>query len=156
MKEKFWWRAVSIAPALLLFLLLTVLPVAILLALSLHDISWTGAGVRWSFTGLRHYAELADDGLLRASVINTLIFAAVAVALQMLFGLVLALLTSGVAHGQTAYRMIFLLPILIPGIVIGAIWKLMFSFDFGIINIVLGTLGAAGLARRALAGARLG
>lgn len=143
MRESGWWRAAAVAPALLIFALLTLLPVAILLALSLHDIAWTAKGVQWTFTGLRHYGELARDGLLRASVGNTLIFAAVAVALQMLFGLMLALLTSGIAHGQTAYRMVFLLPILIPGIVIGAVWKLMFSFDFGIINIVLGAFGLA-------------
>jgi multiple sugar transport system permease protein len=142
-KDPIWWRAASIAPAILMFLLLTALPVAMLLALSVHDIAWTATGVRWSFTGLRHYAALASDGLLRASLLNTLIFAVVAVALQMLLGLVLALLTSGIAHGQAAYRMVFLLPILIPGIVIGAIWKLMYSFDFGIINIVLGAIGLA-------------
>ena len=30
------------------------------------------------------------------------------------------------------YRAIFILPILMPGIVIGAIWKLMYNFDFGL------------------------
>ena len=32
------------------------------------------------------------------------------------------------------YRTIFILPILIPGIVIGAIWKLMLNYDFGLVN----------------------
>ena len=143
MKEALWWRAISIAPALLLFGLLTLLPMAMLLAISLHDVTWSMGKPHWTFTGLRHYAELAGDGLLGASIRNTLVFAFVAVGLQMLLGLALALLTSGIAHGQTAYRMVFLLPILIPGIVIGAIWKLMFSFDFGIINLALGAVGLA-------------
>ena len=143
MPESAWWRALSIGPALLLFALLTLLPMAMLLVLSLHNIAWTAAGARWTFTGLQHYVELAGDGLLRASLRNTLVFALVGVSVQMLLGLALALLTSGIAHGQTAYRMVFLLPILIPGIVIGAIWKLMFSFDFGIINLALGGLGLA-------------
>ena len=78
-KDPIWWRAASIAPAFLMFLLLTALPVAMLLALSVHDIAWTAKGVQWSFTGLRHYAALLSDGLLRASVVNTLVFAIVAV-----------------------------------------------------------------------------
>jgi multiple sugar transport system permease protein len=141
MRDPAWWRVGSLAPALLLFVLLTALPFAMLLALSLHDIAWTSTGVRWSFTGLQHFLALPADVLLRASVVNTLVFALLGVSLQMVFGLGLALLTSGIARGQTAYRMVFLLPILIPGIVIGAIWKLMFGFDFGIINIVLDAVG---------------
>ena len=53
------------------------------------------------------------------------------------------------AAGSSTAR-IFILPILIPGIVIGAIWKLMLNFDFGLINQALGLvgLGAARLAGR--------
>ena len=70
-------------------------------------------------------------------------------SLQMVLGFALALLTSRVFHGRVVYRTIFVLPILIPGIVIGAIWKLMYNFDFGIINQAIGTRrpGPARLAR---------
>ena len=141
MSEARWWRVLAIAPAVLLFVGLTLLPVAMLIVMSLHDITWSAGSAHWGFTGLAHYLELARDGLFGASLRNTLIFAVSAVAVQMLLGLALALLTSGIAHGQTIYRVIFLLPILIPGIVIGAIWKLMYNFDFGVINLVLERLG---------------
>jgi len=36
---------------------------------------------------------------------------------------------------------VFILPILVPGIVVGAIWKLMYNFDFGVLNQMLGGLG---------------
>ncbi|WDR04233.1 sugar ABC transporter permease [Devosia algicola] len=39
------------------------------------------------------------------------------------------------------YRTLFLLPILIPGIIIGAIWKLMYNYQFGIINQMLSGIG---------------
>jgi multiple sugar transport system permease protein len=143
MTEPRWWRALAIAPALLLFAVLTLLPVVMLVVLSLHDITWSAGRALWSFAGLRHYAELAQDALLGASLRNTLIFAFAAVSVQILLGLALALLTSGMAHGQAVYRVIFLLPILIPGIVIGAIWKLLYNFDFGVINLALEWLGVA-------------
>ena len=57
----------------------------------------------------------------------------------------LALFVSRVGKGRVLYRTIFLLPVLIPGIVIGAIWKLMYNPDFGVINQLLGVVGITGI-----------
>ncbi|WP_084506515.1 carbohydrate ABC transporter permease [Geminicoccus roseus] len=135
------WRFLTLAPALVVFLGLTLLPMLNLLALSFHEVTWADRASTWRFVGLDHFRALLGDNLFRAGIVNTLIFAVVAVALQMVLGFGLALLTSAVVHGKVVYRTIFLLPILIPGIVIGAIWKLMYSFDFGIINTIIGTFG---------------
>ena len=43
--------------------------------------------------------------------------------------------------GRVLYRTIFILPILIPGIVVGAMWKLMLNFDFGLVNQIIGLAG---------------
>jgi len=152
--EERLWRGAALAPALLLFGLLTLLPILMLAAMSVSQLAWSGGHASWSFVGWRNFAALAGDALLRASIRNTLLFAFIGVAVQMLLGLLLALLVSEAVRGRTLYRLIFLLPILIPGIVIGAIWKLMYSFDFGIINIALGWIGLAPqdwLGERALA-----
>ena len=136
-----FWRNITLAPALILFVVLTVLPLLNLLVLSFHDISWAKGLANWTSVGIRNYIALASDALFRASIWNTLIFAIVAVSIQMVLGFALALLTSTVIHGRIIYRTIFLLPILIPGIVIGAIWKLMFSFDFGVLNQIVAAIG---------------
>lgn len=39
------------------------------------------------------------------------------------------------------YRTIFILPILVPGILIGAVWKLMLNYDFGLVNGFIGVFG---------------
>ncbi len=52
----------------------------------------------------------------------------------MVLGFALALATTQIERGRTFYRAIFMLPILVPGIVIGAIWKVMYNFDFGVLN----------------------
>src|SRR5438034_9707900 len=59
----------------------------------------------------------------------------------MLLGFALALMTTRVTRGRVFCRTVFLLPILVPGIVIGAIWKLMYNFDFGVLNQILGLIG---------------
>ena len=91
-------------------------------------------------SGFANYAELVDRrAAARRASLNTLIFAVCAVAGQMLFGFTLALLCCRVTKGRVIYRTIFILPILIPGIVIGAIWKLLLNFDFGMVNQLTGS-----------------
>lgn len=138
------WRFYALSPAVAIYLLLTALPIANLLAMSLYDIKWQGGAAQWQFAGLRHYSEIGADHLIRAGVANTILFALAAVGCEMVIGFFLALFVSRVVRGRVAYRTIFLLPILIPGIVIGAIWKLMYNPDFGIINQLLALCGMAG------------
>ena len=135
------WRIATLVPALAVFVGLTLLPMLDLLALSVHDVSWSERIASWRFVGLANFSALLGDGLFKAGVWNTLVFALAGVSLQMVIGFGLALLASAIVHGKIVYRTIFLLPILIPGIVIGAIWKLMYSFDFGVINKGMGLLG---------------
>jgi multiple sugar transport system permease protein len=137
------WRWVALSPALAVMLALSVLPLANLLALSFVEVAWSGGQAQWEPVGLKHYRALAADELLRAGIVNTVIFAVVAVAAQMALGFFLALLCTKVTRGRTFYRTVFILPVLIPGIVIGAIWKLLYNFDFGLINQMIGLLGMA-------------
>jgi len=143
MKTDSVWRHLTLFPAILLFALLTILPLANLVALSFNDVEWVNREAVWEWVGFGNYTALPEDNLLRAGVVNTLIFAIVAVALQMVIGFVLALLTTRVVRGRVFYRTVFILPILVPGIIIGAIWKLMYSYDFGVLNGILLWLGLA-------------
>ncbi len=141
MRSTTLWRYLTLSPTLLLFLFLTVLPLASLFVLSVHEVEWRDRIAHWDWVGMANYAHLAKDTLFTAGILNTLIFAVVAVSFQMILGFWLALLTQRVTRGQLVYRTIFLLPILVPGIIIGAIWKLMYSFDFGVVNQLLLYLG---------------
>ncbi len=134
-------RWATFAPALLLMLALGVLPLLNLLYTSFHTVSWSGGQATFTPVGFAHYANLPFDPLLRAGLGNTVLFALFAVAGQMVLGFALALLCSRVTRGRVFYRALFILPILVPGIVIGAIWKLMLNFDFGLINQVVELLG---------------
>jgi len=137
------WRWATLSPALGLMALFSVLPLANLVGMSFFNITWAGGRAEWAPVGLANYGALPQDELFRASLRNTTIFAVVAVAAQMVIGFALALLCSKIARGRVLYRTIFILPILIPGIVIGAIWKLLYNFDFGLINQILGQIGIA-------------
>jgi multiple sugar transport system permease protein len=135
------WRWLTLSPALLMMLLLSVLPLVNLFLASFYNVTWAEGRPTWTSVGFDNYNALLGDELLRAGLSNTLIFAVFAVGGQMLFGFVLALLCGRVTHGRVLYRAVFILPILIPGIVVGAIWKLLLNFDFGLVNQVTGLIG---------------
>lgn len=135
------WRAAALAPTLAVFLLMSVLPSLNLLAMSVHEITWVGGRSVWTWVGLDHYRRLPDDTLLLAGLWNTAIFAVVGVSIQVALGFVLAWAVSRVRKGRVLYRTIFILPILVPGILIGAIWKLMLNYDFGLANAALEVFG---------------
>jgi multiple sugar transport system permease protein len=135
------WRWITFSPALAVMLGLSVLPLANLFAMSFFHVGWERGSAVWTPAGLGNYRLLADDALFQAGLVNTTLFAITAVAAQMLLGFGLALLVGKVARGRVLYRTIFILPILVPGIVIGAIWKLMYNFDFGLVNQMVGLIG---------------
>ena len=135
------WRWATLSPALVMLLALSVLPLANLFLSSFYTVTWSGGHATWTPAGLSNYTGLLGDDLLRAGLANTLIFAVFAVGGQMLFGFALALLCSRVGPGRAVYRAVFMLPILVPGIVIGAIWKLLLNFDFGLVNQLIGLVG---------------
>ncbi len=135
-------RWLTIAPATLLLLSIAVLPMFELAAMSASRIDWREGQAHWSYEGFANYARAFRDSLFHAGIANTVVFALAAVGVQMVLGFALALMTTKVTRGRVFYRTVFILPILVPGIVIGAIWKLMYSFDFGVLNQMLGFLGA--------------
>jgi multiple sugar transport system permease protein len=135
------WKWATFSPALLLMLGLSVLPVANLVWMSFFNVTWSGGKAIWNSVGIDHYRDLVGDGLFGVGLLNTFIFAAGAVFGQMALGFLAALLCSRISRGRVLYRAVFILPILIPGIVVGAIWKLMLNYDFGIINELTGMVG---------------
>ncbi len=141
MQEERGWKWVTLAPSVLFFALLTVLPLANMLYLSFFDVGWSEGSMTLTPAGLQNYQDVAGDNLFVAGIRNTIIFVAVATTAELVLGFALALLCTRVTRGKTLYRAIFILPILIPGIVIGAIWNLMYNFDFGIINQITGLIG---------------
>lgn len=134
-------RILSLTPALVFLGALTVLPLANLVVLSFYEVTWSGGRAEWAWRGAYNYLAMGSDRLLIAGISNTLILVVVATTLQVTIGLVLALMCSALGRGSGLYRTLFLLPILIPGIIIGAIWKLMYNAQFGIINQLLGVVG---------------
>ena len=134
------FRHWSLLPAVALFVALTIYPVANLFRMSVSTIEFAQAGEAWTFTPLRNLALLRADEVVPAAVRNTLIFVVAAVAIEMVLGLALAIIVAGAARGKGLIRTVMILPILVPPVAIGSIWKLLYNYDFGIFNQTLAAL----------------
>ena len=137
-------KYLSLAPAVLFLALLSAEPLANMLLMSFAKVTWAEGSASWTWVGIDHYLALAEDALVTAGILHTVILVIVATTIQVGLGLILALICSRLGRSSRVYRTLFLLPILIPGIIIGAIWKLMYNYQFGIINQMLAWLGLSG------------
>lgn len=135
------FRHWSLLPAVLVFAVLTGYPVVNLLRMSVSTVEFRGGSEVWSFTPGQNWSALLTDPGLAATVVNTLVFVAGAVIAEMLLGLGLALLVGSMMRGKGLMRTIMIVPILVPPVAIGSMFKLMYNHDFGLFNQALAVFG---------------
>jgi multiple sugar transport system permease protein len=142
-----------LAPWLVGFLAFTLIPVVLAFYYSLCDYSLLQPPV---FIGLSNYRELAGDPIFWKSLVNTLIYAAIALPAGMLVSLGLALLLNQKTLGQSVFRTILFIPSLVPTVASAMLWLWLFNTKLGLLNTLLATgpgtalVGAANAALRAL------
>ena len=135
------FRHWSLLPAVLLFVALTAYPVVNLARMSVSTITWQGAQDFWEFTPRRNFEAIMSDPSLSASIVNTVVFVVAAVVVEMVLGLALALLVGRMVRGKGLMRTIMIVPILVPAVAIGSMFKLMYNYDFGLFNQALAVVG---------------
>jgi multiple sugar transport system permease protein len=112
--------------------------------LSLTNEVLTATGTE--FVGLENYVDLFTSTGFWQMVSVTAVFAVSSIALHTLFGLILALaIDYGVRRGLRGHlttRVSVLLAWIVPGVIIGLIWKVMLvESQLGAVNYLLGTVG---------------
>lgn len=129
------FKYLLIAPAVFLILLIGLYPFIKLIVTSFQDISMFD-DIR-SYQGLINYERLFDDARLWSSILHTVLFTAVALPLELVFGYLLAVLFLEKLPFKQILIGIILLPTIISPIVAGSTWRLMFDQRFGPINQII-------------------
>lgn len=144
MREKRRWVPWLFAgPALIVFTLTVVVPVAWSLGYSFFD--WSGLG-KMKFIGLDNYTRLLDDNVFVASVTNNLVFAAISTIFQVVVGLLMAVLLLSITRFRDFVKVIYFIPCVVSSVAISQIFRQMLSADpEGVINAGLGALGLTSL-----------
>jgi multiple sugar transport system permease protein len=133
-----WW---SFLPAAILMAVLTLYPIVNLVWMSVSTVEFAQGRDIWTFSPARNFDLLISDRVLRHAFVNTLVFVVASVAAEMVIGLALALLVGRLTRGKGLVRTIMILPILVPPVAIGSMWKLMYNYDFGVFNQIAMGLG---------------
>jgi multiple sugar transport system permease protein len=93
------------------------------------------------FNGLDNYLWVVRDDQFWLALKNSFIYAGVAVPLELIFGLAIALALANISWGRSLARTLLILPLMLAPVALGLMWKFMFNDQLGIINYLLTTLG---------------
>jgi len=127
------------APALLFVFLLMIFPILYTVWTSLTG--WDlGTGHPMTFIGTGNYETLLGDERFRNAIGRTLYFTALAVGVEVVLGVTIALILNREFLGRRLVTSVLLLPMMATPVAIAMVWLLMYEPTAGIVNYVLRSL----------------
>jgi multiple sugar transport system permease protein len=141
-KRKFgWYPYLLIAPTVLLIAFVMAAPLVSVFDLGLQDYSLTHVADR-SYVGLRNIKDiLSKDEVFWTTVPTTIKWVILEVGLQLVFGLIVALLLNRKFPGRGIARSLMFVPWAVSGVLTTMLWLLIFNQHIGLLNEVLRALG---------------
>ena len=136
-----------ILPSILLLLTFVYLPVVWAFSKSLYEFEIGGQS---RFVGLSHYIEyLSLDPTCGPSMLNMLLLTVFAVCVRLTFPLIVAKLIHSLPceRWRHVYRIVFLIPIVVPFVAVQLIWVQMIYSDQGLLNELLRLMNMSEWAR---------
>lgn len=95
------------------------------------------------FIGFSNYTNLFSDRVFQESILNTLKYVMLVLAIQIPLGIAVAVLLDVATPLRSLFRSALVLPLLIPPIVAALMWKTMMQPTQGILNWAITSLGFA-------------
>ena len=139
-----------VLPAFSLFLIFSLYPFLKVFQLSVTN--WDGISPHMQFVGLGNFHDLfTDNEVFWLSMKNAFKVTFLALTAQNILALFLALLCDKDIKGGNVYRVIFYLPPVLSGIVVGLIWNWIYDGNYGLLNHFLNFIGLGNLSRAWLA-----
>ncbi len=132
-----------LAPLLVFVFGIAIYPLSFAFFISFFKYRLTDPNQIRTFLGLDNYLAAFSDPQVIKSLTNTLVFVAGTVAIEMVFGLLLALLLAAETRLMQIIRSFLLIPMAIPPLVVGLVWKSLYNVDFGVIPYYLKLTGMA-------------
>ena len=135
---------ILILPLVLVLASLTIYPFLNMVYMSFHNYDLAKGGDP-KFIGLGNYLAIFKDRLAISSVEFTAILVVIALPLEMLFGMGIAWLFRNLIVGERFIRSLVLLPMMVPAVVAGIAWKMLFNYNFGPLNYFLSLFGISNI-----------
>ena len=132
-------------PGLLFYLFAVFYPIIESIRLSL--MKWKGIGAM-KFIGLDNYTKLFNDRIFYVAFKNNLIYLVIVVAMQLLIGLLFAVLLTYMKRNVSLVKTLYYIPCIITTVAVGQMFRSMYALEpLGLINQVLNSVGLSQLSR---------
>lgn len=129
------------APIIIGFAVFVLGPLISAFVFSLQDYNtFTGES---AFVGLENYAALASDDTLNTVLINTAVFGLGVIPVNVVLGIILALLMNQNLPGISVFRAAFFVPVVVSLVAWSLVWEFMLQNNGGL-NAVLASVGIDG------------
>ena len=134
--NKFDWRIlVMFLPGIIFVMLFTLYPILKTMIMSFFD--WKiGYQQVSTYLGIDNYISVFSDPIAKIALVNTLVYAIVTVPLQMVFGLLVALIIFKLTRFSTTFRLGYYLPVITSWVVVALLFRYLFA-NKGVINYLI-------------------
>ncbi|MGR3837969.1 MAG: carbohydrate ABC transporter permease [Cognatishimia sp.] len=129
-------------PAFIVIAVVILVPLLFSLYSSFTPYKLTRPSSLWTWIGERNYERILSDGKFWAAFGRTVLFLTIALNLELLLGLGIALMVNKVTLGQRTLRTILMFPMMFSPILVGFQFKFIFNDNVGLVNNVLQSLGS--------------
>ena len=132
---------VLLMPTLIILTCVVLLPLLLSLWTSFTPFKLTKPDTLYRFVGFRNYERLIGDLDFWIAFGRTVLFLAIALNLELVFGLGIALLINKITYGQRTLRTMMMFPMMFSPILVGFQWKYIFNDNIGLMNNFLREFG---------------
>jgi multiple sugar transport system permease protein len=138
-RRQYFFAFLFVLPALLNFAIFRYIPIIQSFVISFYDYSLLG-GFK-EFLGLGQYIQTFQDDLFWQSLKVAVLFSIVKVPIQVILSILLAVFVSREIRGMNLMRTIIFIPVVTSLVVVALLWAMMYNYDLGLIQSLLGIVG---------------
>lgn len=133
------WGWGTVAPVVVLYLFISVLPIGFAIYASFHDVRLLNP--QWEFVGLQNYFEVLSMGRFWTSLWLGAVFMIGSTVLQLAVGLWMALVLNRISFGQKIMTAVVFTAYLVPTVIIVLVSLYMLDVEVGILHVAGSNIG---------------
>ena len=128
-----------IAPAMVVFILFSFIPIFYMIFLSFHD--WNFISADMNFVGVNNFKFLLGDPRFAQTMGNTFLYTVLTVVGFLVFGLLIALALNKNTKIHSFMQSVIFAPHIISLVSISMLWLWLMDYDYGLFNYLLAKIG---------------
>lgn len=123
---------ILLLPGILFFLIFTIYPIIKLFVMSFFEWDF-GSMFNNKFIGFTNYKEVLSDTYFYTAFTNTIVYTLITVPLQMILGLLVALLLNSISHLKVTFRVLYYIPVITTWVIASLVFRYIFNNE-GLLN----------------------